>query len=59
MHLIILLPNLPSLLGNYSFKPGRDALHQPLLQLLVTIDLPPQLSEDGLQMRFVLWVLGL
>ena len=38
-HIIILLPNLSAILGNYSFKPGGDALHQPLAQLIVTVDL--------------------
>ena len=38
-HIIIFLPNLSAILGNYSFKPGGDALHQPLAQLIVTVDL--------------------
>ena len=58
-HIIILLPNLSALLGNYSFKPGGDALHQPLAQLLVTVDLPPHPSDDGLQLGFALWFLGI
>ena len=36
--------------GNYSFKPGGDALKEPLAQLLVTVDLHPHPSDDGLQL---------
>ena len=52
LHLINLLPNLhlPACGG---------ALYQPLTQLLVIVDIPPHPSDDGLQLGFVLWFLGL